>query len=90
MKNLQVFSKFSDENIDTLIKDQEPDHKEIIIYFLYEIRQNEDTDDESKLSGKENESSNDDENDEEEDEYVDIFTDILSLLVLKKKEKMSP
>lgn len=70
------------------------------MYLLYEIRsQSEDSDVEINSDSESEEPSSEDskraedtgkKSDDDDEEIVDIFTDILSLLVLKKRERLVP
>ncbi len=98
-KNLTRYNKHSDVQINDLLANQGELNKNIqeavTLYLLYDIKaevglsdgdlnsENESGDQSSEESKREEESKK-----SEDEEIVDIFTDILSLLVLKKREKM--
>ena len=100
-KNLTRYNKHSDIQINDLLANQgelnKNIHEAVTLYLLYDIKaevglsdgdlnsESESGDQSSEESKREEESKKSEDDDEE---IVDIFTDILSLLVLKKRERM--
>ena len=100
-KNLTRYNKHSDVQINDLLANQGELNKNIqeavTLYLLYDIKaevrlsdgdfnsESEGGDQSSEESKREEESKKSEDGDED---IVDIFTDILSLLVLKKRERM--